>query len=46
MSVALSSAKALRVTIDGLRRALFGGVAEGVLRRARVPILLVRGTRP
>lgn len=31
---------------SGLGRALFGSVAEGVLRRARVPILLVRGSRP
>jgi nucleotide-binding universal stress UspA family protein len=31
---------------SGLRRALFGSVAEGVLRRAAVPILLVRGSRP
>jgi nucleotide-binding universal stress UspA family protein len=30
---------------SGLRRALFGSVAEGVIRQAPVPILLVRGPR-
>jgi nucleotide-binding universal stress UspA family protein len=29
---------------SGLRRTLFGSVAEAVLRRASVPVLLVRGT--
>jgi nucleotide-binding universal stress UspA family protein len=30
---------------SGLRRALFGSVAEAVVRRARLPVLLVRATR-
>lgn len=31
---------------SGIRRALFGSVAEGVLRRAPVPLLLVHGRTP
>jgi nucleotide-binding universal stress UspA family protein len=31
---------------SGIRRVLFGSVAEGVLRRAPVPLLLVHGRTP
>jgi nucleotide-binding universal stress UspA family protein len=50
----LACARAERVALvamsthgrSGLRRALFGSVAQGVLRRVPVPILLVRAARP